>query len=497
MIQLLNKDQLLTLNLLELFQKENNPYFSKSIGYYATTTNIDRRTILRLLELFVSDIEEQNWYEKITLEITDKEVTISIGKEFSLDFFYNFYLQNTTCFDLCLEIFTGDFTTVQDFSDRLFLSKSTVYKRISSLKSVLKDYNLTLDFNSPQIILGPEHQIRYFFYILFFDSFETGYCKFSEFDLYYIEELITDFRLKNSELNYPSLVKLKIKLAISLIRINQGYILNYEEKFFNLTNITISLPKFSDFFHTWFTREKIDCQGNESKEIAFLYFFTTIVDSFDIRQFEKIDLNSIEILSPSLDLAKNWTLLFSSFFNVMLTPTQYFFLSTNLAYLHQKTQGLIGPMSTFELSSADELIKKYYPMLSSKLQEFYSILKKDPLFSGLFEKNPLISFQYTILLREIILSHCPPLNILIYSKLGREQQIGLENSVSTLTSIPINFISSLKENPDIVITDFNFSPYYETQKAYTYFRCSTFPTTIELNQIKKIMGDKISYLYKK
>ena len=187
MIQLLNKDQLLTLNLLELFQKENNPYFSKSIGYYATTTNIDRRTILRLLELFVSDIEEQNWYEKITLEITDKEVTISIGKEFSLDIYYNFYLQNTTCFDLCLEIFTGDFTTVQDFSDRLFLSKSTVYKRISSLKSVLKDYNLTLDFNSPQIILGPEHQIRYFFYILFFDSFETGYCKFSEFDLYYIE----------------------------------------------------------------------------------------------------------------------------------------------------------------------------------------------------------------------------------------------------------------------------------------------------------------------
>lgn len=495
MIQLLNKDQLLTLNLLDLFQKENSQHFSKSIGYYANTSSIDRRTIVRLLELFLLDIEEQNWNEIIKIELDEKTVMISIGKEFSLDFFYNFYLKNTTCFELCLEIFTGDFTTVQDFSDRLFLSKSTVYKRISLLKSVLKDYNLTLDFNSTQIILGPEHQIRYFFYVLFFDSFETGYCKFSKFNLDYIEDLIADFRLKNSELSYPTLVKLKIKLAISLIRINQGYILNYEEKFFTLTNINISFPKFSEFFHTWFEREKILSMGNENKEITFLYFFTTIVDSFDIRQFEKIDLNSIEILSPSLDLAKNWTILFSSFFNVMLTPTQYFFLSTNIAYLHQKTEGLIGPMSTFELSSADELIKKYYPMLSSKLQEFYSMLKKDPIFSSFFEQNPLISFQYTILLREIILSHCPPLKVLIYSKLGREQQISLENSVSTLTSIPIFFVSTLRENPDIVMADFNFSPYYETEKPYTYFRCSTFPTEIELNQLKQILGEKISYLY--
>lgn len=87
------------------------------------------------------------------------------------------------------------------------------------------------------------------------------------------------------------------------------------------------------------------------------------------------------------------------------------------------------------------------------------------------------------------------MKFLIYSKLGREQQIRLENSISTLTSIPINFVSTLRENPDIVMTDFNFSPYYETKKAYTYFFCSTFPTEIELNQLKKIMGEKIAYLY--
>lgn len=380
MIQLLNKDQLLTLNLLTLFQKENNQYFSKSISYYSNTTSTDRRTIVRLLKIFLLDIEEQKWTEKINIKMNEKEVIISIGNEFSIDFFYNFYLKNTTCFELCLEILTGDFTTVQDFSDRLFLSKSTVYKRISLLKSVLTDYNLTLDFNSTQILLGPEHQIRYFFYVLFFDSFETGYCKFSDFNLVYIEDLIANFHLKNSELNYPTLVKLKIKLAISLIRINQGYVLNYEEEFFTLTNPNISFPKFSQFFHTLFEREKIVCNGYEKNEMIFLYFFMTIVDSFDIRQFEKIDLNKIEILSPGLDLAKIWTTLFSSFFNIMLTPTQYFFLSTNIAYLHQKTQSLIGPMSTFELSCADELIKQYYPTLSSKLQEFYSILKKKNYF---------------------------------------------------------------------------------------------------------------------
>lgn len=478
MYQLLDKDRVTLLKLLSHFYNLEQHY---SYSEYADLLDCDRRKVVKLIKMFKFDIDSNHWEQMITIHATEKELEVIIGNDFSLDFFYSYYLQQSIGFVLCWEIFNNHFTTIQQFSNDVYLSRSSVYKHINTLKIILNRYNLIIDFSHPMIILGEEHQIRYFFYDLFSETFQVNEWYFDGLNLEVISNFLYTFQKSYPHLSTPTLIKFRLMLAIYLTRNQFNIWIDYTNRYFKLINILIDFSDFKALMQPFFSDSKFP-----EEEFSFLYFFLTTLDSFELKHFEKIDTIKFDSLSPYLDLSKKWIHSFCTFFNVLLQPKHYFFLLTNLTYLHHHTFSLTGHSNR---KYPKFIAGTLYPQLSSfsQLSSFYQSLKIDQEFSQLFKRNPIIDLSYTLLTKDIIRTIYPPLNILIYSKISSEQQNWLAELICKAVHIPLKKVIHLSEKPDIIISDFPVHSFIEANTPLTYFICQSFPTRNELKKLNELI----------
>lgn len=478
MYQLLDKDRATLLQLLSHFYTLEKNY---SYSEYAEFLGCDRRKIVKLVKLFKLDVDSNHWENMITIHATEKEVDVIIGNNFSLDFFYSHYMQQSIGFILCWEIFNNRFTTIQQFSNDVYMSRSSVYKRIQSLKTILYRYNLNLDFSNPRIILGDEHQIRYFFYHLFSEAFQTNEWPFDSLNI----DFISTFSLSSQEIHpyisTPALIKFRLMIAIYLIRSQCNYWIDYINPHFHLTNILIDFSNFKSVMQTFFKENKYF-----DEELSFLYFFLTTLDSIELKYFETIDTMKLESISHYLELSKKWIHLFCAFFDVFLQPKQYFFLLTNLTYLHHQIHTLKGHSTTMDHSMFASNPSISQTLHFRSLSDFYKSLKTEDIFSQLFKLNSSLDLSYTLLTRDIIKTIYPPLNVLIYSKINSEQQNWLAELICTSVQIPIKKVAYLSEKPDIIISDFPVHSFIKNKTPLTYFLCHSFPTKNELEQLNEL-----------
>lgn len=478
MYRLLDKDRAILLQLIYHFSIIEKNY---SFSDYAELIDCDRRKIVKLVQLFKFDIDSNQWGPMINIQTIEKKLKITIGSDFSLDFFYSYYMQQSIGFILCWEIFNNRFTTIQQFSNDVFLSRSSVYKHINILKTILNSYDLMIDFSHPKIILGQEHQIRYFFYDLFNEAFQVNEWHFDLLNLDIISRFLFKFQKIYPHFSLPTIIKFRLMLVIYLTRQRFNNCIDYTNYNFNLINILIDFSDFKELIQAFFNdNEHMD------EELSFLYFFLTTLDSFELKHFETIDTLKLDSLSPYIDLSKKWINSFCAFFNVSLQPKHYFFLLTNLTYLHHKILLLTGHSTKkypkFIARSFDSTLSH-----TSQLSNFYKSLKIDEEFSQLFKRNPIVDLSYTFLTKDIMKTFYPPLNILIYSKINLDQQNWLAELICKAVDIPIKTVTNLSENPDIIISDFPVHSFIEGNKPSAYFICQSFPTKNDLKKLNKLL----------
>lgn len=142
-----------------LIEKIAKARYAITLEEISDSLNTSLRTLKRDLKEIAS--MEENLiirHSAAKVEITDNELVSFVLAEFA---------EKSPLFIIIKSIFEGKYLSVDEWSDELYISTSTLYRHLNHLKEILASFNLKLQF-SPVSLEGREVEIRYFFHYFFY-----------------------------------------------------------------------------------------------------------------------------------------------------------------------------------------------------------------------------------------------------------------------------------------------------------------------------------------
>lgn len=287
----------------------------------------------------------------------------------------NTLVENNPLFFVIESIFNGNTHDSYYYSDKLFISDSTLKKHLSILRSVLEHYSLTLS-TSPIDIIGNEMNIRYFYFQYFRYGRKTSHntLRDDQYMFVYntIQSLIDNYGLVLNVDYY----RVASWLLIFETRLEQQKFVQIPKKVHDKYKDKASYLKFKSAVLTHFSNNPLSSRLNDS-EILFCYltrldtiiyeehksFFTN--DFFyQFKNFEKLILSFFE--KSNLGLSKNISLVY--ILQAYLT---------NLSMLTELT-----PLFQTIPYKLTRIVEKKYP---ATITIWHELLKKEMDFSYAYD----------------------------------------------------------------------------------------------------------------
>ncbi|WP_265460253.1 helix-turn-helix domain-containing protein [Enterococcus sp. HY326] len=216
-----------------LFTCLANTFRTIPISYLAEKFHTSKQTIISDL-----DYLQSNWPHIIRLEVLSGEGIRLIEEDSSSILeVYQDILKDSQEYQLLEGMFLEPEHTGRYWETKLFLSTSTLYRITRRITSALREQDIFLTTKPYQLNSTNEVALRYFFRTYFYECYGSGEWPF-DFDkdeiIHLLRQVSADFELN---LNEVQLTKYSYLIAVSLIRISQGY---YSKKK-QVTNLN-SLP---------------------------------------------------------------------------------------------------------------------------------------------------------------------------------------------------------------------------------------------------------------
>lgn len=485
MIRLLNKDALNKLKLFYLLKESDE---IQTISSVSKKFSLDKRTTLRLLQAFQQDILQFCLEKDIHLDFqNERNIIFTLVDSFDPQILYVNYLEQSINFKACLDIFNQDFTNISQFSAKHYQSVSTTKRYLDSLKRLVKQYDLTLDLAKNQMIVGKEHQIRYFYYTFFWESYSSTQWPFPDIDLHRLQVTLHDITKNFKNLPIPDVNKMIVWIAVSLIRIKQGYVIDYEEDYQQFQNHNLSYDQFREFALTLAETLSLPAELLTKYELQFLYFSLATTSSFSHHDFYSVvDIDTNHEFVP-VTASQIWIKRFCTFFEISLTPNEYFYLYTNLLSLHSRALYLIGPSNVYGILDNGSNIFKRSPDNYVKIKQFCLKLERDePYFSLIFKRNNQLIPQYLILVLDLLKRKEKPVSIYLASGLNVIERDSLQEQMKDLNPFPIVFNEHI-ENIDLIITDVSIPKIFS--KDIPVFHWNPIPTKKDLKLVTKLLSE--------
>lgn len=469
MKKLLNPIFVPILELVNHLYKHNS---EQSITFFSELLELDRRTILKTINTLQKDIISNHWEDMITIEIVDKILLTKIGPLFSIETFYTYYMSKSFCVELALHLFTHQSDSIDELAEHLYVSKATFYRRITPLKEVLSYFDVTLDFISSQNkLVGSEKQIRYFYFNFFweiFRSFPNSKKLFSESKQ---NQLITFLSESDFPISFTLIIELQLSIALS--RIQQGFIMNDfpDYEFLDLPIIPEFGFSYHDFQVSFSDYFDFPSVAQTEIELHALYFSIITSTIYPPKANQAFSLNQMPWTSPIMTMVQKWILYFTDYFKLNLSNEEYFYLLFNLYILHLKDSILVGGSLSLGFNSVNDVLFKNNRYASAQVDHFFDFLnQKEPMF----HVTKFQVFSYTLLIRRIIYKASPTLQILVCSKVSSNEKNWVEEKISSISTVPVQF--HLKWNPklDLIISDFPLPERFMLKKPDTYFIWESF-----------------------
>lgn len=448
-----------------------------SIRYFSTELNLERRTIIKTIENLMLDITENNWQDMLTLEFQEGELTATIGPLFSLDVFYSHYMSLSFSVELALYIFKNPTATIEEILDYFYISQATFYRRLPPLKQVLADFNLELNFaNKQATLLGEEKQIRYFYFILFWEnlhSFPANLDCLNTKDKKNLETFYAHYQI-----SIPLTEITEIHIEIALFRLYQGFTLT-EFPLYLLPLIYCSRIDFYEHFIPFF--QPLNLSENQlTIELGLLYFSFVTATIYSPTIAKNIPLYEIPWTFPTVPHIHKWVNYYIAFFKAPLSNEEYVYLLLNLYLIQLKFEVWTGGSLSVGINTVEEILHYDNPYILIQTNLFFDFLNQQEKEYFL---TPFQKMSYTLLIRRLIATSKPALNILICSKVGQEQNDWLAHFVLKISTIPVHIHSAWQPNLDLIITDHALSASLIPDNLDHYFMWSAFPKPLEWTQL--------------
>lgn len=404
---------------------------------------------------------------------TNKEWCFKTTPIFSLQDVHTEMIKSSVSYKLLMEILNSSFTSLEEFSQKNFMTKRTFYRKINGLTDYLNNYHLKLNLRKYTLLEGDEYFIRYFYHLL-------------DWQMYGVKKKRTQLTSKQiNHLNlllkthYPFLRNIDRArwihyFDISLIRIKNGFFLSYlPESIENYNNSCLSLDVFKELFIKPITifPNKLE-QSKREKEIILLYYMLSMMTTYSIEDITYIQSKKHSSIIHTEETISTFIDTIQSMFNIYLDSVETIFLVMNLQVIHSKTLVFatqkkidIYGIKTSE-QDLDLFFTSYYHEVKSQLLN--SKLQKQ--FENLYSKNERLFFQYCMLIREILERKKPFITkIYLQSKFGKLQEEWQKRRVAEILYDNTKVLFVEKEtDADLVLLDYVVSMDEINDKFYIW-----------------------------
>lgn len=293
-------EKLLEDNLLRHYYIINYLIFKDwlPINHVATQAQLSQRTIQK-------DIGEMNAYlAPARIETSIKRgIRLVLPHNLNSFFLYSTIIKQSANFLILEEIFMHQHEKLNDLAEKLFISESTLKRKIIKINTVLADENFQIDTQHMDLV-GDETKITWFFFCYLIEKYSILDGVLAETDITLIDDLLSEFLdffpvLNTSQRkNFSYRNHMRIMLFINLKRMQKGHY---------FSSPATSQALFADFHLSYLLKQKIqaryslDLTGDATYHLYYPFFNPLYAwDNADLAQKARDNLCIAKIVT-SLD----------------------------------------------------------------------------------------------------------------------------------------------------------------------------------------------------
>ena len=176
-------------------------------------TGLSRSTILKYIEL-INSLPPINQLEKMELSIDLQEdaLQLSLGLAITQKEIAYYFLSQSPKYQIIDYIFQHQQFTIQELADNLLMSDASLHRHLAGLNSLLEEFQLVIKSGK---LRGPEHQIRYFYYLFFQECLPSRLFKPLLEDSAIEQQIVQISRIFQCEFSEDELLKIVTWLHIT------------------------------------------------------------------------------------------------------------------------------------------------------------------------------------------------------------------------------------------------------------------------------------------
>lgn len=217
MLELLTKVNQRKFKLIKLL---NDSHSYIDIGDLAAALDCKERNILE----DVRDLSRPELSHIFNIETVSRKYKLHMKNNMSIDAFGHYIMNDSDCFSILEYIFFNNQLSAESLAENNHISLPTLYRLIARINNGLKNrFQLKFETN-PCRLEGEEVEIRSFYLQYFVEKYPVSEWPFSNLDE---EKMMAVFQKVTKSLNftrqYSFLRTIKILLAVSHVRFNQGF----------------------------------------------------------------------------------------------------------------------------------------------------------------------------------------------------------------------------------------------------------------------------------
>ena len=238
MASFLTSSELRRIQLIQLLSRQND-YLSlqELCDKLETTMNTCQSDIQTINELF----------DQIHIHQTNQGYLLSFNNQYNFQTINAEILGMNLNYSILLYIFHHDACSIEEVADETYTSIATVSRAIQHINKVFKHYKILIQVETnPLHLIGPEHEIRYFFrqvYNILGRESTEEFCEFYETiaDLFNVlANQLFDFPISfNQRLNFEA------QFYVNYVRVRQGFLMesqNYQPILLTILNYPQAQP---------------------------------------------------------------------------------------------------------------------------------------------------------------------------------------------------------------------------------------------------------------
>lgn len=364
----------------------------------AQKMDLSERTVLKILSELSDDLRIFEEFASLK-EIKHKQFKLFSKDFFSIKTVERYYLHNSLAYKIFDEIFYNKFNNIEKFFLKNFTSRSSVYRNVLKIKPLLKRYQLKYISTQDLITIeGSEKQIRYFYFLFYWNSCWGELWPFAFISR---EEVLEMIKGNNRDIPEYALYW----LATCLTRAKMGFIIEGDPEFTNYTKYHYQYEEFSQEISPLFKTYTTLTDQEIEKEIQFSFAFLNSQYRYEKKENSiSLMINFAQYHNQELftQATLYWMEKFREFFSVTLDLDEYGVLFANLLNLHYFSLHFSGPSFLFKEDLYQKRFDNQGTIQIEIMNQFYDYLLENETYYEVFKHRELLIGRYHRLLKQSI-----------------------------------------------------------------------------------------------